>query len=129
MFAPASVTSAFLDDVIGMWGGSRPAADTRTHFSFSHPPQQLLSILSPRNLTILSRSGKPYETWAKFENLLSRLLRLRLVPALALEDQCIRILRTEWDPVRIKNPACEARGPGFDSSSDQMSFLSLGIRR
>jgi hypothetical protein len=44
-------------------------------------------------------TSKPYETWTKFENLLSRILKARLVPALALEDQCIRILRTEWDPV------------------------------
>jgi hypothetical protein len=43
--------------------------------------------------------SKPYETWTKFENLLSRILKARLVPALALEDQCIRILRTEWDSV------------------------------
>ena len=29
----------------------------------------------------------------------------------------------------IRVVACDARGPGFDSSSDQMIFLSSGIRR
>jgi hypothetical protein len=31
--------------------------------------------------------------------LIFRLLRARLIPPLALEDQCIRILRKEWHPV------------------------------
>ena len=29
----------------------------------------------------------------------------------------------------VRAVACEARGPGFDSSSDQLFFLSSGIRR
>ena len=29
----------------------------------------------------------------------------------------------------VRAVACEARGPGFDSSSDQMVFFSLGLRR
>lgn len=95
-FSPSSLTPDVQDTLIGIWGGPRPSSYDRTHFSLSQPPPQLMSILSPRNLTILGRSRKPIDTWSRFENLLIRLLKAQLILPVVLEDQSIRILKSNW---------------------------------
>ena len=98
-FSPSHLSSDVQDTLIGIWGGSRPSNDVTTHFSFRQPPPQLNTLISPRNLTILGLSQRPNDSWNKFENLLGRLLKAKLILPLALEDQCITILRREWHPV------------------------------
>lgn len=47
-------------------------------------------------MTFFGESPKPIETWRKFENFLGRLLSANLVLPEAMEDQSIRLLKSDW---------------------------------
>jgi hypothetical protein len=47
-------------------------------------------------MTFFEESPKPTETWRKFESFLGRLLSANLVLPEAMEDQSIRLLKSDW---------------------------------
>jgi len=51
-------------------------------------------------MIFFGESPKPAETWTKFENFLGRLLSANLILPEAMEDQSIRLLKSEWPLVR-----------------------------
>jgi hypothetical protein len=90
-------------------------ADVQMHFMqlwkevLPHP-EELSAIISPMTLCVLNRSRHPKATWDKMESFLTRLLKHELLFPLPFEQQCVMLLRDEWDKVWKKPFAALYKG-------------------
>ena len=60
------------------------------------PTPQILTILSLRNVFILSESRSQIDTWNRMEAFLGRLLKNKLLLPLVIEEQLLNVLKEEW---------------------------------
>lgn len=123
------------DKLIQLWGGN--SSSRSCHFCLSQPPAPLVSLISSRNLYMLSKSTNPNVTWDKFEAFMGRLLQSGLLLPIVLEDQCLVILKKEWPQDQLrrlgsclkgvieswkrKNPVPPTAGGGA-SNTDLLNF-------
>ena len=64
--------------------------------SLQLPTPQMLTILSSRNIFILSKSRAQIDTWNRMEAFLGRLLKNRLLLPLLVEEQLLNVLKEDW---------------------------------
>ena len=75
---PRSLTDSVMESLLSLWTGLAPP--------------QLLNILCPRNLVILSTASDADLSWTKLQQLLSRLILAGLLPPAAVEANCKALL-------------------------------------
>lgn len=93
-FSPATMSAEVQDKLVSLWGAH--ASKNTCKFRLAHPPCQLSTFLSPRNIELLGKSNTPNATWDKMEAFMGRLLKGSLFLPIALEDQCLSVLKREW---------------------------------
>ena len=70
----------------------------------------ILTVISPRNLTLLSESQSQIDTWKRLEAFIGRLLKQRLLIPLVLEEQVLSVLKEEWPSDVLKRFASCLQG-------------------
>lgn len=93
-FHPSVFTPELQDQLVSLWC-LRP--------DLSVSPLTLLVCSGTVHLLELSRDRAA--TWSRVEHLLGRVLRAGLLPPLALEDQCVQLLRLEWSAAALARMA------------------------
>ncbi|CAB4063935.1 CDAN1 [Lepeophtheirus salmonis] len=120
-FSPDCLTSNVFDHLMEVW--------TQHLFIQS----QIMTILCPRNMVLLGQSTQPFLTWQRLERLLYSLLKSKILIPLALEDQCIQLLKQEWPEAILKKFASSLRGVVLfwkdsnlhsRSNDDEIEFVS-----
>ncbi|XP_040566396.1 codanin-1 [Lepeophtheirus salmonis] len=121
-FSPDCLTSNVFDHLMEVW--------TQHLFIQS----QIMTILCPRNMVLLGQSTQPFLTWQRLERLLYSLLKSKILIPLALEDQCIQLLKQEWPEAILKKFASSLRGVVLfwkdsnlhsRSNDDEIEFVQL----
>jgi len=91
---PQIVTDQVMEEMVSLWTVLTPS--------------QLVNFLCYRNLALLTRSPHPDLSWARLQFLLVSLVQSGLLPAIALEDSCLTLLKlsqldTVPNMVRLSN--------------------------
>ena len=97
-FKPSSFVSEVQEAFVSfwMWRNSAILNEWSVANSIQLPTPQVLTILSSRNVFILSESRAQMETWNRMEAFLGRLLKNRLLLPLVVEEQLLNVLKEDW---------------------------------
>ena len=98
-YKPSCFVSEVQDAFVTFWmWRNAPVIEGRSVAanSLQLPTPQMLTILSSRNIFILSKSRAQIDTWNRMEAFLGRLLKNRLLLPLLVEEQLLNVLKEDW---------------------------------
>ena len=110
-YRPACFVPEVQDAFINFWKWKNTPFVVGNHtIPFHITPTNILTVISPRNFTILSESQSQIETWNKLEAFIGRLLKKKLLLPLVLEEQLLSVLKEEWPSDMLKRFASCLQG-------------------